>query len=255
MVTVKAGTAAAVLSVASHEVGYNGTGTEDNPSSKYGAWYGIDGSLGWSDAQWCSMFISWVFDQAKVTQVPAPKGSAAVAALWTAYQQQKRTHSSAANPNPGDLVIFQYGDHPNHVGIVESYSNSTGLITSIQGNTFDSGIGRTGNCCRRKVHGRSYIVGFAVPHYTATGGTSTNLEDWMATEEAAVTKLMEDVVKDLVPGMVRSELRRALANDYGQVSTRCAVKVRDMKFGLGALYGHVLSANSTLRDYLKTVTK
>lgn len=181
------------MSVAAHEVGYNGSGTEDNPSSKYGAWYGIDGSLGYSNAQWCDMFVAWVFDQAGVTQIPPTRGSAAVRVAVDSYIEAGRHKPTSYNPNSGDLVFFQYGSYPDHIGIVETYVPESGLITSIQGNTTDSSMGRTGNCCRRKVHGRSYVVGFGVPAYVSSTSQGS-LEDFMtdAEEEAKLRQMMQE---------------------------------------------------------------
>jgi len=67
-----------VREIAAAEIGYVGSGSNDNPATKYGAWYGIDGSLGDSNAQWCNMFVDWVFDQAGATNHPGVNGSATV---------------------------------------------------------------------------------------------------------------------------------------------------------------------------------
>lgn len=171
------GTAGAVLAVERSQIGYNGSGTEDNPATKFGVWEGYDGSLGDSSAQWCLMFQNWCFSQAGIPILPEPgwngepgKGALAVAVAYNSYKAHSQFKATASNPAPGDLVFFQYPGNsaPDHVGMVENYGINTGLITSIQGNTTDAGIGRTGNCCRRKIHTRAYVAGFGTPKYALT---------------------------------------------------------------------------------------
>lgn len=184
---------------ANGEVGYNGTGTLDNPSSKYGAWWGYDGSKGNPGAQWCNMFTDWVLDKAGVKNIPMPKGSATVAETWRLYGNQGRRRMATADPHPGDLVVFNYSDHPNHIGIVESYDTRTRLITSIQGNTVGTvgGQSRTGNTVRRKVHTRAYVVGYCIPQYVASPSPTKELSAWMATNEDKVKAIVAGEITDL----------------------------------------------------------
>jgi hypothetical protein len=82
-----------------------------------------------------------------------------------------------------------------------------------------------------------------------SGGTTDSpnpsdddLEAWMASNE------------DAVRAIIRDELRTALKNDYGQISTRAAAKVRDMKKGTGSLWQHADAQGSKLQkllDYFK----
>ena len=156
-------TATGVLAKARGQLGYNGTGPASNPSSKFGSWYGIN------PAHWCAMFVSWALAAAGgALRVETAKGFAYCPSGVAWFKAQKRWHAAAENPQPGDLVFFSYGGvRPDHVGIVESYNAATGKITSIQGNTTDAAQGRTGNCLRRKVHSRAYVVGYGRPPYAA----------------------------------------------------------------------------------------
>lgn len=147
-----------VLSVARGQLGYNGEGRSDNPSSKYGAWYGIN------PGHWCAMFVSWCLDQAgERVSIETAKGFALVVNGRAHYARIGRLSGPQITPSPGDLVFFNF-EPGNHVGIVES-ATSPGAVTSIQGNTNDVGQGRTGNCCRRKVHGNRYVTGYGHPEY------------------------------------------------------------------------------------------
>lgn len=79
-------------------------------------------------AAWCAAFVVWCHLQAAIS-IPKTGG---VLDLW---------NKSAANrvdtPEPGDVVIFDYGGGKGHTGIVEAVSCHT--ITTIEGNTNDDG--------------------------------------------------------------------------------------------------------------------
>lgn len=156
-------TLASTLSHAKGQIGYNGTGSESNPSSKFGEWYGLN------PAQWCAEFASWCLAAGGgALKIETAKGFAYCPSGVVWFKAQNRWHAAAEAPQPGDLVFFSYGRaRPDHVGVVESYDANTGRITSIQGNTTDVSIGRTGNCVRRKVHTRAYVVGYGRPAYAA----------------------------------------------------------------------------------------
>jgi nucleoid-associated protein YgaU len=147
-----------VLDIARGQIGYNGTGSSDNPSSKFGKFYGID------PGHWCAMFVSWCFFQAgSPLHIETPKGFALVAAGRAFFVREHRLFGADTTPKPGDLVFFKFTTG-NHIGIVES-ATSPSAIVSIQGNTNDAAQGRTGNCCRRKKHNNRFVTGFGRPMF------------------------------------------------------------------------------------------
>jgi len=151
-----------ILDIARGQIGYNGTGTSDNPSSKFGKLYGIN------PGQWCAMFVSWCFAQAGASlYFETPMGFAQVAAGRAYFVRENLFVARDATPRPGDLVFFKFSTG-NHVGIVES-ATSPSSIVSIQGNTNDVAQGRTGNCCRRKKHTNQFVTGYGRPHYDGAG--------------------------------------------------------------------------------------
>jgi LysM repeat protein len=155
-------TAKKVLDIARGQIGYNGTGSSDNPSSKFGKFYGIN------PGQWCAMFVSWCFAQAGTPlRIETAKGFALVAAGRAYFVREHMFVGRDATPRPGDLVFFKFSTG-NHVGIVES-ATSPQHIVSIQGNTNDATQGRTGNCCRRKKHTNQFVTGYGRPHYNGGG--------------------------------------------------------------------------------------
>jgi LysM repeat protein len=147
-----------ILDIARGQIGYNGTGSSDNPSSKFGKFYGIN------PGQWCAMFVSWCFSQAgSPLHIETAKGFARVQAGRDYFVREHMFVGRDATPRPGDIVFFTFSTG-NHVGIVES-ATSPSSIVSIQGNTNDVAQGRTGNCCRRKKHTNQFVTGYGRPHY------------------------------------------------------------------------------------------
>jgi hypothetical protein len=152
-----------VRTAAAGQIGYNGTGTNAHPHSKFGEWYGID------PAWWCAMFISWCFASVGgPLNIETRKGFAYCPAGSAYFRRLNRWHGRNTVPKPGDLVFFDFDGvgEPHHVGLVESAS-STQHIVSIQGNTDDPSIGRHGNCTRRKTHSNKYVFGYGRPSYGA----------------------------------------------------------------------------------------
>ena len=215
-----------LLDIARGQIGYNGTGTSDNPSSKFGRFYGID------PGQWCAMFVSWCFFQAgSPLHIETSKGFARVAEGRAFFIREHRFSGPETTPRPGDLVFFRFSTG-NHIGIVES-ATSPSAIVSIQGNTNDAAQGRTGNCCRRKKHNNRFVTGYghpafdgaAVPTpgtYTVVGGDT--LSKIAATflgnaarypEIMALNALTSTVIRPgmklKIPGLVRPKPAAAVA--------------------------------------------
>lgn len=166
-----------VIKIALAEVGYlekatnsqlyDKTANAGNDNwTKYGAWYGLNGS----DAPWCDMFVSWCADQA---------GEAAAvgkyASVW--YHQQKfkelgRWHARGTyTPQPGDLIFFGAGDH---IGLVEYVSG--GRVYTIEGNTSGgSTLVANGGGVARKNYSLGYtkINGYGHPAYQSGTKTET----------------------------------------------------------------------------------
>ena len=88
-----------VISIASGEVGYEGTST----TSKYGEWYGYQGG-------WCTTFVLWCFNQTgtsygvKLNGVIVPSGGNCNSMIsW--FKDKGRYHpvSEGYTPSSGDL--------------------------------------------------------------------------------------------------------------------------------------------------------
>lgn len=79
-------------------------------------------------APWCAAFVVWCHNRAGI-EIPRTGG---VLDLW---------NKSAANrvnePQPGDVMILDYGKGKGHTGIVESVAGD--LVHTIEGNTNDEG--------------------------------------------------------------------------------------------------------------------
>lgn len=98
--------------------------------TRYGEWYGS------SYADWCAMFVSFCLNYAEIPAKYFPRE--ANCAKWKsalkyvgAYEDDERSYE----PQPGDLVFFNYEDEnvPQHVGIVVSVNADT--METIEGNS------------------------------------------------------------------------------------------------------------------------
>lgn len=160
-----------VVSAAKGEVGYTGTSTY----SKYGDWYGYQGS-------WCTTFVMWCFNEAgnnngvKLYGNIIPSGGNCNSMIsWFSNKGRYYKRSSGYTPQAGDLVFFDWSGNGSsqHVGIVTGTSGST--IYTVEGN------------CSGKVKSREYtssgskpynnissIMGYGVPAFSAVGSGSSS---------------------------------------------------------------------------------
>lgn len=132
-----------------------------NKGDKYWSWWGYNGFV-----EWCAIFVSWVANQNGYLDagvIPKFQG-VRTGVNWFKERNQFKSRSSGYNPQPGDIIFFDY--HPensliDHVGIVE-YSDGVNVYT-IEGNT-----GKKPNrVCARKTYpiNSSKIYGYGVPNY------------------------------------------------------------------------------------------
>lgn len=173
-------TASRVLSIAAGEIGYS-RWSDPNPGTKYGRWYAeITKSpyFGQSGVPYCAMFVAWVLNQAGQSCPGMP-----TAAVLTEYNAAKKAgilRSNKKDAQPGDLVIFDWGDGgkaQDHIGFVEK--NCGSYIQTIEGNTSSGTSGSQGNGGGVYRRTRNWGVVYAIVKVPYDGvntgaGTSTN---------------------------------------------------------------------------------
>jgi surface antigen len=149
-------TANDVLTTAFNEVGY-----VEKPVNitKYAKKFGMQG------AQWCQIFVWWVFNECKayfIKSAYTPTG-----AQWFMDNDQWHTKGT---PKTGDIVYFDFPndnlDRISHVGIcVKAMTDHE--ILCIEGNTSgtDNGDQRNGGMVAIKLRHKDYIVGWGRPKY------------------------------------------------------------------------------------------
>lgn len=149
-------TANDILTTAFKEVGY-----VEKPENitKYNKAFGMQG------AQWCQIFIWWIFKECKAHFIKS--GYTPTGVQWF---KDRDAWFEKGTPKTGDIVYF---DFPNdslnrvsHVGIcVKAMTNEE--ILCIEGNTSstDSGDQRNGGMVAIKLRDRAHIVGFGRPRY------------------------------------------------------------------------------------------
>lgn len=146
-----------ILEIAYKEVGY-----AEKPVNitKYGAFFRSN------PAQWCGLFVMWVFAQAQIkfpNTAYTPNGVHAFRNMGAYFTK--------GNPEPGDIVFFDFPDaidRVSHVGICVK-TRSNGNVLCIEGNTTGSKLKgsdeRNGGEVAVKERARNLIVGWGRPMY------------------------------------------------------------------------------------------
>ncbi|MFV2176585.1 CHAP domain-containing protein [Actinomadura sp. LOL_016] len=158
-------TAQDAIALAEKQVGIE---EDANGETKFNDWY-VDaerssstverdgGSLsGYSDAAWCSMFISWIGSQIGASDQFGHDAYTVTHAEW--FKDQGRW---GTEPEPGAIVFFDWGgsdsiDAIDHVGMVIEKIDD-GTVKTVEGNT-DSAV-------RIRERPTSSIVGYGYPEY------------------------------------------------------------------------------------------
>lgn len=117
-----------IVEIAKLEIGQTETPANSN-KTKYGKWFGLDG------VYWCGTFVSWVYFHAgfPLGNIGFLKG---FAGCPTAYLHFKKKGEITTNPQPGDIVLFDWnGDGRfDHTGIFVKKIDERSFET-IEGNT------------------------------------------------------------------------------------------------------------------------
>lgn len=133
-----------IVEIAEKEIGV----TENPPNSnkqKYGEWMGLNG------VAWCCEFVSWCYYMAgfALGNIGYPKG---YVGCQTAYSHFLGTKEITTNPQPGDIVLFDWNsDHRyDHTGIfVKWIDEQKGIFETIEGNTSLTNDSNGGQVMRR----------------------------------------------------------------------------------------------------------
>lgn len=104
---------------------------------------------------WCMAFVYWsVKEASKQLAVTNPlEKTGGVLKMWNECQELR----VSGNPQPGDIMILDYGKGLGHTGMVEKVEGN--VIHTIEGNTNDEGSREGYEVCRR-TRSKSMIKGF-----------------------------------------------------------------------------------------------
>jgi len=111
---------------------------------------------------WCAVFVWWLFQKLDAPELYYGGGKTAyVPALLTWARREKLVVSQ---PQPGDLVCFDFNhnDASDHIGLCESWDGT--YITTIDGNTGTTSENNGGAVMRRRRH-KKYIAAVIRPRY------------------------------------------------------------------------------------------
>ncbi|MCM1113953.1 MAG: CHAP domain-containing protein [Clostridium sp.] len=175
-----------IVSVADGEVGY----TDSSTHSKYGKWYGYQGS-------WCTYFVFWCYNQAGdklgVTLygngVTPSGGNCNSMISWYKNKNRYHTRSSGYTPKTGDMVFFDWSGNGSsqHVGIVDYVSGST--VHTIEGNCSGSVKKREYTTKGSKPYNNvSAIMGYASPDFSSAANGKSETKKEKTTKKKTTTK-------------------------------------------------------------------
>lgn len=169
-----------VVKIAQSQLGYE---EGNNNYTIYADDIGVSNNL-----QWCATFASWCMMKAGVSEDRRPSKSvlASSTGILTWYRDRGRWHrkngtswsyggrsdDSAVDydyePKPGDLILLEtngnYGDGPDHTGIVVSYDNGT--VYTVEGNSSDAVKAKSYSASS------SRIWGYCNPEYYGSGSVT-----------------------------------------------------------------------------------
>lgn len=132
-----------IIETALAEIGVVESPANSN-KTKYGEWFGLNG------VAWCGIFVSWVYAHAgfPLGKIGFSKG---YAGCQTAVAHFKSTGEITQNPQPGDIVFFDWnGDgRYDHTGIYVKEINSK-YFETIEGNTSFSNQSNGGQVMKRQ---------------------------------------------------------------------------------------------------------
>jgi len=104
---------------------------------------------------WCMAFVYWNFEQAAeaMGRLNPLYKTGGVLEQW----RQRKDQYRVTTPQPGDIMILDYGQGLGHTGIVEKVEAE--LIHTIEGNTNDDGSRDGYEVCRR-TRSRTKVLGY-----------------------------------------------------------------------------------------------
>lgn len=157
-------TRAQVLAAARKQLGYR---EGRNNDTKYGIWYGAN------HQPWCAMFVSFVFASVNhPLYAQTRKGFSYTPAGARWFKLRRRWGTT---PRPGAVVFFYWPSMGRiaHVGIVESVDPDGKNMTTIEGNTNNTGsregvgVFRMRRSTRLRANG-GVVAGYGYPAYRSS---------------------------------------------------------------------------------------
>ena len=195
-----------IIQIAAEQIGYK---ERNNNLTKFGAWYGMDGS------PWCAMFVSWCAAQAGIPTNIVPKLSY-VPNMVDFFKRRGLYKPRGYLPKKGDIVFF---GSSSHVGLVEGATKDA--VFTIEGNTASEGNVSNGDGVYRRsrtLGAGSWVMGYGVPEYEED---EDEMKRWMTLSDVpagyyrqqaerligeGVLKGKEDGTLDITEDMLRTIL-------------------------------------------------
>lgn len=124
-------------------------------------------------ASWCMAFMYWCVDSAVSVLVKAGTAkwinglqsynplyrTGGVLQQWNLIRPEYKVQQEGATPQPGDIFIMDLGHGLGHTGMVEKV-NPDGSLSTIEGNTNDTGSREGYEVARKIRHNQHPIIGY-----------------------------------------------------------------------------------------------
>lgn len=132
----RSGSGARMVALAQREIGVRESPPGSNDSPRIREYRSATAGARNTPGPWCAYFVSWLAQGAGAPIGPGGKGTGYVPTLEAWGRQEQRFSSGSTRPNPGDIVIFDWGRDgtADHTGIVERV-DANGRIHTIEGNS------------------------------------------------------------------------------------------------------------------------
>lgn len=110
-------------------------------------------------AAWCMAFVYWSFMRA-ASELGIENPLVATAGVLYAWQHADAVHKIEAAPQVGDIFIMDFGNDEGHTGIIAGISQDGFTLTTIEGNTNDTGAREGFEVLKKVRYNRKPIIGY-----------------------------------------------------------------------------------------------
>lgn len=111
-------------------------------------------------ASWCMAFVYWCFEQAAPKDTAVPSFPVKTGGVLHAWETADASHKVMDHPQPGDIFIMDLGKGLGHTGLVIAVSPDGHTLTTVEGNTNDTGSREGIEVAKKTRYNQKPIIGY-----------------------------------------------------------------------------------------------